>query len=197
MSAINITSAAGTTHLPGALRFQLMAEVVKYAELEGVGGEGPIPSVEQLNAVLKIRTDLAKLIARLTAQIENVLWVDGPNREWLAGIIRQGILTGLLTDWQAVAEHLVLDAAEPVFIWASNGAHFPNSEGWEGSADDWEALGPELQWVHAEGMLRQESAAEDATSHLAAHPTLVAAPFSRELRPVNWHQYFFSELVTA
>jgi hypothetical protein len=204
MSAINFTSAASTLQVLGTERYHLLEVVQRQAG--GAVGEGHLPTVEQLNACLRMPNAAAILAARLSAQVELVLWVDGDNRAWLAGIIAEG-LQRVTTDaqqvlspgvgWAEVQQLLLLDDTEPVFIWSTTGAPFPNSEGWEGSPDEWEALGPDMQAVHTEGILRQESAAEDATSHLAEHPTLVAAPFSRELRPVNWYNYFLSELLTA
>jgi hypothetical protein len=204
MSAINFTSRAGTVQVLGSERYHLVAVV---QALAGVGeGGNSLPTADDLNACLRVGTDAAILAARLTGQVELVLWVDGPNRAWLANIIEQasGPAQALANSclrpeagWPMVVHHLQQSAEHPLFIWATGGRPFPNPEGWLGSADEWQGLGLEQQWFHTEATLRQESAQEDATSYLAGHPTLVAAPFSRELRPSNWSIFHFAELVTA
>jgi hypothetical protein len=204
MSAIFFTTHAGSVFVAGAERYHMISQL---SRLAGTVGEGwAVPSIDALNECLQLGNDVATLLARLTGQLEFTTWVDGPNRAWLAGIIAQGLqqdtvhaepLLRAEAGWPAVQQMLLADDAEPVFMWTTAGRQWPNAEGWEGSPEEWAALGPELQWCHAEGVLRQESAAEDATSHLAEHPVLVAAPFSRELRPENWTNYFFASVEVA
>jgi hypothetical protein len=201
MSRIYLTSHAGTAEIAGAERYHLLTEVNNLAYNTPTGrSAGPLPGVPQLNAVLGMGTDLAILVARLAGQIELLLWVDGPNRTWLANIIERGTRTGVLrveSGWPAAVQLLLSTDTEPVFIYSTQGEPFPNAEQWAGDEEGWQALAEADKWAHCEGVLRAETEREDATAYLAEHPVLFAAPFSRELRPSNWHQFFFAEPVTA
>lgn len=193
---------AGKVHLPGSERFRLLAECNRLAYNSTVGGRADgLPGIPQLNACLSSGMDLAIFIARISGQIELVCWVDGEHRPWLAGIILQGIGTGLLlpeAGWPEVVAMLELTDAEPVFISCTQGTTWPQlPELREPPLSRREDAGAVLQilpdeWERAEQILRAESKAEDDTAHLADHPTLMAAPFSRQLRPGNWKHYFFA-----
>jgi hypothetical protein len=189
----------------GSERMRMVSQVHRLLTAAGVRHSGEVlPTVADLNACLGLRSDVAKFVARLSGQIENIVWVDGPNRAWLAGLIAQG-LQREVTDaepvlraeagWPLAQQRLLQADDEPVFIYCSAGEWFPNSEGFAGTDEQRDALNEDepLLWAHHEGVLRGESEREDATSHLAPHPTLMAAPFSRELRPINWCHYFFAE----
>jgi hypothetical protein len=199
MSVIYFASRTDSAEVAGTERFHMLGQLNRLA---GRGGEGwAIPGPDELNACLQLGNDVAALLARLSGQLEMITWVDGPNRAWLAGLIAQALqrdttaaVPALRAEagWPAAVQLLLADDAEPVFISTTGGRPWPNADGWEGSPEEWHALSHELQWCHAEGLLRQESAAEDATSYLAEHPVLVAAPFSRELRPANWSTFFFA-----
>ena len=199
MSSIVFNSKSyGALHLQGTERYHLLSEVARLAAGTSVGeGPRPMPGVPQFNAVLEeVATDVAILITRLTAQVELTVWVEGPDRNWLAGVIGEGLQQQVLRPemgWEAVARMLRENAAEPVFISSTQGLVFPSLEQWHGDAEAWQQLQPEQQWQWAEAELRAESQREDDTAYLAEHPTLMAAPFSRQLRPSNWHSYFFAE----
>jgi hypothetical protein len=200
MSRIYFKSAS-TAEAPavvqGSERYRLCSEVHRQLTIGRVRSSGQVlPTVADLNACLQLGNDMAVLVARLSGQIENIVWVDGPNRPWLAELIRRGIDTDVLrfeAGWPEVTMLLLQRDDEPVFIYCSAGEFFPTAEGFAGDAEAWQALSDADRWAHAEGVLRNESAREDATGHLAEHPVLVAAPFSREFRPSNWHQFFFAE----
>jgi hypothetical protein len=192
------SKSAGRVLLHGSERFHLLSEIQNLARHTSVGeGPGALPGIPQLNAVMKEgRTDLAIFIVRLAAQCELTCWIDGPERAWIAAVILQGRGTGILrpeVGWEEVATMLQESDAEPVFISSSHGSLFPRLDTWPGSAEDFEQLTDEEAWQWAEQELRDESQREDDTAYLAEHPTLMAAPFSRQFRPANWQAYFFAE----
>lgn len=213
MSKIIFTSrTTGTAELHGSERFHLLAECNRIAYNTPIGeGPGGLPGIPQLNACLSTGLDLAILIARLSGQVELICWVDGEHRAWLATMITKGLGTGLLraqAGWPEVVRLLECSAAEPVFIYTTQGLQWPHLPDLDyprrqaelssrpGPADWRESLPDERyadRWERGEALLRAESEQEDATAHLADHPTLMAAPFSRELRPSNWQLYFFAE----
>ena len=197
-SIVFISKSHPPVHVAGAERFHLLAEIQNLARFTSVGeGPDPLPGVPQMNAIIREgRTDLAVFVVRLAAQCELTCWVDGPDRVWIAAVILQGLGTGILRremGWEGVAELLQASDAEPVFISSTQGSLFPALETWPGTAADWEALTEEERWAWAELELREESQREDDTAHLAEHPTLPAAPFSRQFRRSNWLSYFFAE----
>lgn len=164
-----------------------------------------------LNACMH-RSDPLTLMMRIHAQCESHCWVDGPNRTWLADIIAQGRACGLYqtnVGWGEVEAFLRARNDEPVFLSFSITEPFPSEQDvlravsirvesqwgkWlsKGGPDDeadvvmipgrWQDLSPAHQWSLHEQVLREESKREDEDPD---------APFSRELRPSNWKEYFF------
>jgi hypothetical protein len=187
----------GHLQLQGSERMHLLSEVARLAAGTSVGeGASPLPGVPQFNAVLReVATDVARLITRLSAQVELTVWVDGPDRNWLSGLIGEGLQQQVLrpeVGWEEVQQMLQAQDDEPVFISSTQSLVFPYLEQWPGTSEDWQHLTPAERWAWAEQELREESQREDDTAYLAEHPTLMAAPFSRQLRPSNWHTYFFA-----
>lgn len=142
-----------------------------------------------LNTCLAVGNDALCLMARLHGQCEIHAWVDGPNRAWLADIIKAGRAVKLLRDnqnWEGVEEFLRASATEPVVTSYSVTESFPNPYvanfdlGEDGEDyDSWEALSKEQQW-------------ELAMKGLCADPGF-------EMRPDQWRMpdFFFGYGETA
>ena len=70
-----------------------------------------------LNTALALGSDAIKLLTRPHGQCEVHCWVDGPDRAWLAGIIREGRRLEILRSgmsWEAAADMLESTASGPV-----------------------------------------------------------------------------------
>lgn len=82
-----------------------------------------------LNTALAMGSDPLKLLARLHGQCEVHCWVDGPNRKWLADIIRRGRKTQVLRKdmgWETVAAFLEKADDDPVVCSYSVCNSFPD-----------------------------------------------------------------------
>jgi hypothetical protein len=126
-----------------------------------------------LNTVLAVGNDALKLCARLHGQCEIHAYVEGPNRAWLADIIRQGVRDGVMRDggygppndygkgqWSELADWLESRSDEPVVCSYSVCDQFPNRAmaGWEDDADNdrWYDLPAEERWRLAMIGLRED-----------------------------------------
>jgi hypothetical protein len=104
-----------------------------------VSGFGPVLNVDgqdidvfstTLNTALVMGSNPIKLSARLHGQCEIHAWVDGLNREWLAGIIEQGRKVGIFrgdSGWESVVALLKSRNDEPVVTSYSVCEQFPNA----------------------------------------------------------------------
>lgn len=121
-----------------------------------LGGE-PLDSFSLvLNTVLAIGNDPLCLFARLHGQCEIHAYVEGPERAWLAGVIKQGLESGLYRrelGWEDVITLLEASNVEPVVTSFSVTDGFPNSyvAGWtppEGAGEDawYEDLTDDERW---------------------------------------------------
>jgi hypothetical protein len=142
-----------------------------------------------LNTVLAIGSDPVKLCARLHGQCEIHAYTEGPNRSWLANLIRQGIGTGVMRDdgyprpdggrgaagqWAELAAWLQSREDEPAVTSYSVCEPFPNpgvagADGKE-ARELWYAQPPARRWESALAGLRGN------------HP---------ELTPDDWDDYRF------
>lgn len=131
-----------------------------------LGGE-PLDSFSLvLNTVLAVGNDLLCLFARLHAQCEIHAYVEGPERAWLAGVIKQGMEAGLYRSgmgWDGVAVLLEQSDSEPVVTSFSVTDGFPNSyvAGWtppDGANEDawYEDLTDDERWDLAIAGLRAQ-----------------------------------------
>lgn len=135
-----------------------------------------------LNTAMLIGGDAIKLCARLHGQCEIHAWVEGPNRAWLAGIIRLARNANILRDdqgWEKLMEFLKSRDDEPVVTSYSVCDQFPNidTSTWEpeNDSDDardkyWE-LSNEEQWRFGMEKLRQS-------------PMM-------EMKPETWADYYW------
>lgn len=138
-----------------------------------------------LNTALAIGSDAVKLAARIHGQCELHCWVSGANRQWLAGIIQQGLdsnLYRLAQGWDDVLALLAVDSVSPVVLSYSVCESFPNSTvaNWaspDGDDEAWYELSRDEQWRLAfEG--------------LSANEWL-------EMSPDRWTDYHFGDGYTA
>jgi hypothetical protein len=138
-----------------------------------------------LNTALRLGGDPLKLFARLHGQCEIHCWVDGKNREWLAGIIDQGLgdgifrrgIAGRSMGWEATVEMLRSRDDEPVVCSYSVCDQFPNEHtaGYENkkNPDAWYDLSRDKRWKMAMKGLRENGG-------------------GLEMKPDNWGAYRFS-----
>jgi hypothetical protein len=181
----------------GAERFHLL-RVVNEAGLNLGAPEAPyyeLLNVAAANACLAHGPDALRLAARLAAQAEIWCWVDGPNRSWLARLIGEGLEAGYfqpLMGWESAQALLLQSEEAPVFVSTSVTGRMPCTvlavRAGDVIGEELEELPPYEQWALAEAYLRRESAQEDE----AAHSEELHAPFSREMRPRNWSEYFYA-----
>lgn len=103
-----------------------------------------------LNTCIAIGNDALCLATRLHAQCEIHAWVQGSDRAWLAGVIRQGLSDGVFRSdqgWPELITFLHERYDEPVVTSYSVCDQFPNRfAANEGDDEAWYALLPEEQW---------------------------------------------------
>lgn len=116
-----------------------------------------------LNTALALGNDAIRLCARLHGQCEIHAWVDGHNREWLAGVIEGGRSAGVLRadqGWEGVVSFLRARQDEPVVTSYAVTDSFPNrysavgTYGDEATEDAWHDLPREERWKTAMEGLR-------------------------------------------
>lgn len=143
-------------------------------ELFQVDGE-PVDNFSlTLNTALVLGSDPICLAARLHGQCEIHLYVEGPNRAWLADLIQQGLDLGIFREgvrWDEVQELLRADDTAPVVTYSSQtGDNFPNASlaDWTppkiDGEDDWDAWYDLLaadQWQLALPGLRAKSVKDE------------------------------------
>lgn len=145
----------------------------------GTGGTFVIDGEEHdtftvaLNTLVSMGNDALIFQARLHGQCEIHGWVDGPNREWLAGVIEEGLECGVLrpgtdvhpTGWAAVLELLRETDDGPVVTSYSVCEEFPDQEVvieaglWPDGRDrgEWYEMPADEQWTLAVEALRKVS----------------------------------------
>lgn len=129
-----------------------------------VDGEEIDPWHIQLNTAIDIGGPELALYARLHAQCEIHAFVEGPNRDWLAGIIENGLTIGLYrkdSGWERVITLLRSGSEHPVFTSYSVCEQFPNAGvcGWEDDEDGegWYELPGEEQWDRCVKAMREKA----------------------------------------
>lgn len=144
-----------------------------------------------LNTAWRMGSNPIRLAARLHGQCEIHTYVEGPNRKWLAEIIREGRATQIFREnmgWEQVIVLLEKDAREPVVTSFSVTEQFPNpwianftpprDEDGDLNWDAWYALTDETKWEMAITGLRQQSN-------------------GLEMNPATWNTFHFSHGVDA
>ena len=104
------------------------------------GGVQSTPFSASLNTALVMGSDPIRLLARLHGQCEIHAYVEGPNREWLAGIISEGLRSGVMRGrchWEDAVTLLRSGDDSPVVTSYSVCESFPNRDvaGWVTPAD--------------------------------------------------------------
>lgn len=116
-----------------------------------------------LNTVLAIGSDPLCLYARLAGQCEIHAYVEGPNRKWMAGLIRDGLDVGLYRNdegWDAVVVLLESHDDEPVVTSYSGTASFPDADLLDLSEEEISALtdeGYDALWEPCLAALRADT----------------------------------------
>lgn len=172
------------------------SKTVRTAFFAGMGTELSLgdrmidPFTISLNTALAIGSDAVKLAARIHGQCELHCWVSGANRQWLVGIIQQGLACGLYRQaqgWDNVLTLLGAESDSPVVLSYSVCESFPNptvakwtpplDDESEPDYDQWYELPADEQWR-------------------LAFDGLVADKWL-ELSPDNWADYYFGDGYTA
>lgn len=140
-----------------SLRSYLVAD----GELHHINGKRADFFRIAVNTAAAIGNEPLRFLAKLHAQCELHCWVDGPHREWLAGVIERGRRIGLYRadmGWEDVAALLRANSTEPVVLSYSVCRQFPNpdlvieeagDEAWEEAVERWYEQPKEAQWAQA------------------------------------------------
>jgi hypothetical protein len=93
----------------------------------------------QLDTAIALGNDQLKFAARLHGQCEVHCYIEGQNREWLAGIIEQGLEQGIYRreqGWESVVSLLRNGCNSPVVLSYSVCDQFPSEDDWDKAMDD-------------------------------------------------------------
>ena|GEM_PF-2104837 len=145
-----------------------------------------------LNTALVLGSDVVKLAARIHGACELHTWVDGPNREWLAGLIERGLDEGLLIprieqpphEWTDVIALLRERDDEPVVTSYSVCEQFPGPS---------IALGDDADDAKRDAFYEMDKAA----AWDLAMAGLKAQDGGLELAPDNWQTFRFAHKLSA
>ena len=146
-----------------------------------------------LNTALALGNDPVRFLARLEAQCEMHCWVDGPDRDWLAGLIEEGRRLGVYraaAGWEEAVTLLRSRADEPVVLSHSSGEGFPSI-----SASDWEP--PPLAGQDDELDWDAWYEIPDAEQWEICMAWLRRQPGRLQLTPDGWSEYHFSHGLTV
>jgi len=156
--------------------------MLRYALSTAGGGMREIAGEEwdlfqcELNTIVKIGSDSMKFIAWIHGQCEIHLWVDGPNRAWLADIIDEGLKIGILREesqgydgWGKVAELLRESDEGEVVTSYSVTESFPHFDYEKDELMTWE---DSIEWLKKRGG-------------------------GTEMKPEEWNEFHFGEGKTA
>jgi len=130
-----------------------------------------------LNTAYVVGGDSIKLAARIHGQCEVHGWVDGPNRNWLAGIIESAVMHGVYRQeqgWDSVINLLKSRSDAPVVMSYSVCDSFPNCGAAGIDYEQWDLMSEQEQWDAAIQGLRDEGR-------------------GLELKPDNWNDFHFDQ----
>lgn len=129
-----------------------------------------------LNTALVAGSDQVKLLARLHRQCEIHAWIDGPNRAWIADIIKQGLSSGIFRagqQWEDVEALLRNNNQNPVVTsYSVTDSFLSEAQSTLGISEKaWNRLSEKKQW-------------EKGMEFVRSDPWL-------EIKPDNWSDYYF------
>lgn len=159
----------------------------------------------QLNTLYKMGNDPLALAARIHGQCEIHAYVEGPNRAWLAGIMKEGRALNIYREgsgWETVIELLLSRDDEPVVMSYSVCEQFPNSRvaGWKARnqaridaapPEEQERLGDEI-YDEFQNLPSEERWAMCMTALRSGE-----AGAGLELKPDDWDDYYFRDGTTC
>jgi hypothetical protein len=137
-----------------------------------------------LNTAFAIGNDALKFAARVHGQCEIHCYIEGPNKKWLAEIIRNALKANIYREkmgWESVITLLEENDIAPVVLSYSVCDQFPNSgiADWtdDKNGDDWYKLSEEEKWRLAMIGVRERK--------------------GLEIKPDDWDDFFFEDGVDA
>lgn len=133
-----------------------------------------------LNTAYVLGSDPIKLATRIHGQCELHCFVEGPNRDRMAGIIKEGLKRKIYRanqGWDQVITLLERASDSPVVLSFSGGDSFPDQSSADYHNDDWYDLPESQRWEMAIAGIRKER--------------------GLEIKPDNWNEFFFSHGITA
>jgi hypothetical protein len=171
-----------------------------------------------LNTALRAGGNPLKLAARLHGQCEIHCWCEGKDREWLAGMVSEGLGSGAFrrnvsprASWEDVAAFLRSRDDEPVVLSYSVCDGFPDRHeaGWEPPAgtdlrpswyspDDWAKLSEEeREDYHSDARDERWGELPDEERWRIALDALRAKRGDLQLTPDDWDGYAFGHELSA
>lgn len=163
------------------------------------------PFSMSLNTALIVGSDPIRLSARIHAQCEIHGWVDGRNRDWMAGIIEEGLSSGVFRDarqtqygnWPGVIALLRRTAETPVVMSYSVCESFPNpgiampepDKTWKEMSED-----EQQAWMDKQDEWREQDAGKQWDQAFAA---LKESDMGLEIKPDNWKTFHFDPKISA
>jgi hypothetical protein len=133
-----------------------------------------------LNTAYVVGSDPIKLATRIHGQCELHCFMEGPNRAWMAEIIKVGLKSKIYRanqGWEEVISLLEMTGDSPVVLSFSGGDSFPDQSSADYHNDDWYDLPDSQRWEMGMAGIRKER--------------------GLEIKPDNWNEFFFSHGITA
>lgn len=136
----------------------------------------------RMNTAFRMGSDPLKLMARIHAQCEINTYVKPENFEWLSGIVKEGLETGLYRKgygWEDLIE--LLSCAESAIVTSFSVAEeFPNRTITNLTEEDWDKLNYSEQFNVAFKSLEESN-----------------KEYLLEMTPENWDDYYFESNISA
>lgn len=159
-----------------------------------IGGRSVSIPYAVMNTAIQAGSMQMGLAARIHGNCENHLWVDGPNRAWLADIMERGRAIGIYREemgWESVIELLRKRDDEPVVTSFSVTDQFPNltvareaGDAPKPTPEQWEEHGEDARWMAF-------SELPEAEQWDRCMKALRARGAHYELRPDNWYEVHY------
>lgn len=160
--------------------FRLWFSVGGDEKIFAMGGKNIDTFGIALNTAYAVGSDPIKLAARIHGQCELHCYVEGSNRAWMSGIIKDGLKHKIYRageGWEEVITLLEKASDSPVVLSFSGGDSFPNQSVADYHNDDWYDLPESQRWEMAMVGIRGKH--------------------RLEISPDDWRDYKFSHGITA